>query len=931
MAIECPRCHTGNPSDSVYCKKCGAPLHSRQISQTSPTETLEIRPEELTRGSIFAGRYEIIEELGSGGMGKVYRAEDTKIKEDVALKVIKPEIATDKKTIDRFSNELKLARKIRHKNVCQMYHLGEDNGTHFITMEYVPGEDLKSMIRMSGQMSGGTAIKIAKQVCAGLAEAHKFTIVHRDLKPSNIMIDKDGNARIMDFGIARSVSAEEITEVGSIIGTPEYMSPEQVEGMELDQRSDIYSLGITLYEMVTGKLPYKGNTPLSVALQHKTGQVPDPRNLNAQITKDLSRVVLKCLRKDPGRRFQSAHELLAELNKIERDITSEEPAPPVGQSSFRSRFMEIRKKKILETLAAFAGGGVVIVEFSHHILVNHYGLPHQIVDLCIVTLVAALICTLAWRWFGGTKGPRKFKVEFILIPLVVLIASVLDGRLIINMLNGESHEYASLETVSPIIYENSIAVLPVKDLSPQRDQESLCNAMHDDIITKLRLLVPHLRVVPKDAMMRYANTNKRALDVGFELNVRTILESTLRTEGEDIRMDVWLKNVEDGSILWPHTYEEKSDRFFEIQDDICQSIASKLRVHLEEEQIQFVKTREPSDIKAKESYGWGEVYEKKYMIAIEEKDDEEKARNFEEAVKKYQEALNFDTNYALAYWKLGNIYQLHFVYDGEDWRDYDSMMDYYKQAYEINPNLSEANSGLGWAHFFKENLERSHSFFKKAIELDRLNPSINFNLGSFLRSIGLYYQAIEFYSRAITLDPSNVFYYVAKSNCHLHIGNYEEALKCIEKAFVVDENNLWCHFYQTQAFIMMDKFDEAEAKISLIVKINPEYPEIRTYRALISAVKGNREEALSLINGMESYGYTITSVYSVLGMKDKAIEYIEQAIEMGFRDNKEYLYTYLVLKNNPFYKNLHGDPRFKEIIKKEKGKYEARVKQCGRF
>ncbi|NOR54335.1 MAG: protein kinase, partial [Candidatus Aminicenantes bacterium] len=169
--MKCPKCNSENPADKKFCGECASPLHPSEEIPASPTKTLETPTEELTRGTTFAGRYEIIEELGKGGMGKVYRVEDKKIKEEVALKLIRPEIASDKKTIERFSNELRMARKISHRNVCRMYDLGEEKGTHYITMEYVPGEDLKSFIRRIGQLPGGKSISIAKQVCDGLAEA----------------------------------------------------------------------------------------------------------------------------------------------------------------------------------------------------------------------------------------------------------------------------------------------------------------------------------------------------------------------------------------------------------------------------------------------------------------------------------------------------------------------------------------------------------------------------------------------------------------------------------------------------------------------------------------------------------------------------------------------------------------------------------------
>jgi serine/threonine protein kinase/tetratricopeptide (TPR) repeat protein len=284
------------------------------------TETLQTPIKELTTGSTFAGRYQVIEELGHGGMGRVYKVQDTDIKEKVALKLLRPEIILDKEAVERFSNELKLARKISHRNVCRMFDLGRAEGTTFITMEFVPGEDLKSFLHRAKQLSIGTAISIARQVCEGLEEAHRLGVVHRDLKPGNIMIDKDGDAKIMDFGIARSLSGKGITGAGVLIGTPEYMSPEQVEGKNIDQRSDIYSLGIILYEMVTGRLPFAGDTPLSVAHKQKYEAPEDPEKLNIQISDDLARVILKCLAKDRNERFQSAAELGTELGRIEQGL-----------------------------------------------------------------------------------------------------------------------------------------------------------------------------------------------------------------------------------------------------------------------------------------------------------------------------------------------------------------------------------------------------------------------------------------------------------------------------------------------------------------------------------------------------------------------------------------------------------------------------------
>ena len=326
MAIKCPRCHTENPDKQKYCGECAAPLQSAKDAQIAFTKTLETPREELTTGATFAGRYQIIEELGKGGMGRVYKANDTDIKEKVAIKLIKPEISADKKTIERFQNELKFTRKIRHKHVCQMYDLNREEGTYYITMEYVSGGDLKRFIRRSGQLSIGTAINIAEQICDGLIEAHSLGIVHRDLKPKNIMIDDNGNARIMDFGIARSLKTKGITGAGVMIGTPEYMSPEQAEAKEVDKRTDIYSLGVILYEMITGRLPFEGDTHLAIAMKHK-GETPrNPKDFNPQIPDILCDIILKCMEKERENRYQDVAEVKADLEKIEQSLTTLESA-----------------------------------------------------------------------------------------------------------------------------------------------------------------------------------------------------------------------------------------------------------------------------------------------------------------------------------------------------------------------------------------------------------------------------------------------------------------------------------------------------------------------------------------------------------------------------------------------------------------------------
>lgn len=313
---QCPKCYTSNPADSTYCNKCGAVLeeHQETLSYESPPDIREEEKIHLSPGKTFGKRYRIIEEIGRGGMGRVYKAEDLELDITVALKIIRPRYSADPSFIKRFKKEMLTARSISHDNIIRIFDLGEAENIKFISMEFIKGQNLKDLIRTSGALTIDKAIDITQQICRALKAAHQRGISHRDLKPSNIMVDTNGNVHVMDFGLARSIHGVDGMADGKIAGTPQYLSPEQARGEKLDQRSDIYSLGFIMFEMLTGQPVFRAENTAEYIKKHQNEIPKTPSSLNPLVPPSLEKTVLKCLEKEKTKRYQNADELSRDLD-----------------------------------------------------------------------------------------------------------------------------------------------------------------------------------------------------------------------------------------------------------------------------------------------------------------------------------------------------------------------------------------------------------------------------------------------------------------------------------------------------------------------------------------------------------------------------------------------------------------------------------------
>src|SRR5712692_2730292 len=317
--MNCPHCSTVNPDYAESCTRCGTPMPVGESETIQMVDTTALPP-----GSDFGKRYRIEGLLGQGGMGRVYKAYDKDLDRTVALKVVRHGVMGETDALKRFKQELVLASKISHKNILRIHDMGEVGNVKFITMAYVEGQDLHGILRDNPKLPLDRILRYAVQLAEALAAAHAEGVVHRDLKPQNILVNKDDQIFVSDFGLAKSFEegAQGMTKTGAFLGTPRYMSPEQVEGKPVDQRSDLYAYGLMLYEMVTGDVPFTGESTLKVMYQRIQEKPRSPKLVNPSLPNWLVRMIMRCLEKDPAARYQTAYEILADLQGSKTSGTS---------------------------------------------------------------------------------------------------------------------------------------------------------------------------------------------------------------------------------------------------------------------------------------------------------------------------------------------------------------------------------------------------------------------------------------------------------------------------------------------------------------------------------------------------------------------------------------------------------------------------------
>lgn len=822
--------------------------------------------------------YEIRALLGKGGMGEVYIAHDTRLRRNVAIKILPADFTQDKSRLARFEREAYAASGLNHPNILTIHEIGEHDGMHYIATEYIEGESLRQHMTRTG-IEVREALDIASQVASALSAAHQAGIVHRDIKPENIMVRKDGFIKVLDFGLAKlaneTVEAKPEatdteartrtkvinTEPGLVMGTASYMSPEQARGLEVDERTDLWSLGAVLYEMVSGRLPFEGATTTDVLSMILHREPPSLLLHRSDLPAELERIIEKALTKQRDERYQLAKDLGSDLKRLkqrleveaelERSITPDEELRRRTSASHQSAATRAARA------AATSEGSAIHTTSSAEYVVGEIK-RHKLASGVVLAIVIAAGATFAY--YAYSRGSRA-------------------------------------ETIS------SIAILPFANVSGDQNMEYLSDGLSESLINSLSQ-VAHLKVISRGSVFKYKGKDIDPAEVARALDVQAIVTGRVIQVGDQLQISAELVNVRDKTQLWGEQYNRKSSDLLALQTEISQQIAEKLRLRL---------TNTEQQLLVKGADGNPQAYD--LLLKARFFSSKASSEDLKRGIDYCNQAIAIDPNYARAYAELAYAYRVlaanSFVDPKEAMPKAEAAV---RKALELDEGLAEAHAELGGIKLNAWDWAGAEREYKRAIELNSNLVSAYNGYSQYLGSVGRSEESLIAIKRARELDPLRI-------NTNANVGyryyfarQYDQAITHLKSTLEMDRNSAYAHALLGYAYAAKGEFNKALEEYQALLQIEGRTTSGLCYQGYALAKAGRRAEAEAILKELKVTKEYVSPgelavLYAGLGDKEGALASLDKAYA-------EHDLQMIFLKVDPHYDSLRSEPRFQELMRK---------------
>jgi len=768
------------------------------------------RPPEatLSRGA-WLGRYRVVSLLGRGGMGEVYRAHDERLGRDVAVKVLRSGTRAGPGLQKRFESEANAVGSLNHANVVAVFDAGEENGCPYLVTELLEGETLAER-RRKGALAPAVAVEAALGIARALEAAHAVGVVHRDLKPANVFLTMDGRIKVLDFGLAKWTQPEavsrESTMPGALLGTPGYMSPEQARGEAADARSDLFSLGVLLYEMLCGSAPFRRSSRVE-DLHAILNEDPPPLEASRRgIPRNVETVVRRCLAKKPDDRFQSAREVVEALAPTAGASSEAQPdraSKNVEGSVPLPLFAELNRRRVFRALVVWGVVAFAVLQIIEPVM---HGLhwPDAVLSYVVVALAVGFPVVVGLAWVFDVKAghiertapaqPIRARLLLVLVGIGLLAAA--PGLFYYFVLRSPQPAPAREQL-------DSIAVVPFVNMSSDKENEYFSDGVTEELINALAN-IPGLRVASRTSVFAVKGKGLDARQIGEKLGVKALLEGSVRREGNALRVTAQLINIADDVHLWSQSYDRELKSIFAVEDEIARSIAQALRRRLAGGESAALVKPATSNQEAHDLYLRGQYFKERRT-----------AESVRKATAYFEQAIEKDPRYALAYVALADSMSLQ-QYDVDAPASVVVMPKAKRavmRALELEPGLAEAHTSLGLIAWMAYDWPAAERSLRRAIELKPEDPEAHHWLALTLGFTGRLREARSEAEQAERLDPTSLIRNNLVGIVALWDRDFGAAEAAFKRTLEMDPTFAVAHSFLGQLYVAQGRYAEAETEL----------------------------------------------------------------------------------------------------------------------